>query len=313
MASAHFTVVHAGPHVSVQDSGRHGMARFGVTGSGAMDRGALKFANAALGNPLGASVIEISIGGLTLKCTKGSITVAVVGGGFVVTIDDVVHPSWCVATIHSGSTFTIRPGSWGSWAYLAFAGNLQCKTWLGSASTHGSSGFGGGMIAARQAIAVENASVTSRREGVIPYPPSQEQRSYVRVVLGPQDRFFTPAALSDFQSRRFTLTNAYDRMGVRLSGPLLPVNAALNMPSEAIVRGSIQVAGDGIATVLLADHQTTGGYPKIATVLSDDLDGFAQLRSGATVKFRAVTPQVAIEAIRARQKLRGDYLKSLVG
>ena len=150
-------------------------------------------------------------------------------------------------------------------------------------------------------------------EGTIPYPPSQEARSYVRVILGPQDRFFTAEALNDFQSRRFTLTNAYDRMGVRLDGPLLPVNAALNMPSEAIVRGSIQVAGDGIATVLLADHQTTGGYPKIATVLSDDLDGFAQLRSGATVKFRTVTPQVAIEAVRARQKLLGEYIKSLVG
>ncbi len=313
MASAHFTVVHAGPHVSVQDGGRHGMARFGVTGSGAMDRGALKFANAALGNPLGASVIEISIGGLTLKCTKGSITFAVVGGGFVVTIDDVDHPSWCVATIHAGSTLTIRPGRWGSWAYLAFAGDLQCKTWLGSASTHGSSGFGGGMIATRQALTVENVNVIPRREGAIPYPPPQEPRSYVRVVLGPQDRFFSPTALNDFQSQRFTLTNAYDRMGVRLSGPVLPVNAALSMPSEAIVRGSIQVAGDGVATVLLADHQTTGGYPKIATVLSDDLDGFAQLRSGAAMRFKAVTPQVAIEATRARQKVLGEYIMSLVG
>jgi biotin-dependent carboxylase-like uncharacterized protein len=313
MASAHFTVIHAGPHVSVQDGGRLGMARFGVTGSGAMDRGALKFANTALGNPLGVSVIEISIGGLTLKCTQGSITFAVAGGGFVVTIDDVVHTSWCVATIHAGSTLTIRPGSWGSWAYLAFAGDLQCKTWLGSTSTHGSSGFGGGMIAARQAIAVENANVISRRDGVIPYPPRQEPRSYVRVILGPQDRFFTADALANFQSQRFTLTNSYDRMGVRLSGPVLTVNGALNMPSEAIVRGSIQVAGDGVATVLLADHQTTGGYPKIATVLSDDLDGLAQLRSGAAVKFRAVTPQFAIEATRARQKVLGEYIKSLAG
>ncbi len=313
MASASFAVIHAGPHVSVQDGGRNGMARFGVTGSGAMDRSALKFANAALGNPLGASAIEISIGGLTLKCTQGSITFAVAGGGFVVTIDDVMHPPWCVATARAGSTLTIRPGQWGSWAYLAFAGDLQCKTWLGSTATHGSSGFGGGMIAARQILTIENVNVSPRREGAIPFPRPQEPRSYVRVILGPQDRFFTPEALSDFQSQRFTLTNAYDRMGVRLSGPLLPVNAALNMPSEAIVRGSIQVAGDGIATVLLADHQTTGGYPKIATVLSDDLDGFAQLRSGAAVKFRAVTSQVAIEAIRARQKVLGEYVKTLVG
>ena len=313
MASANFSVLHAGPHVSVQDGGRPAMARFGVTGSGAMDRSSLKFANAALGNPLGASGIEISIGGLTLKCTEGSVTFAVAGGGFIVTIDDVALPSWCVATIHAGSVLTIRPGSWGSWAYLAFVGDLQCGAWLGSASTHGSSGFGGGMIAARQVIGVDNSKVITRREGVIPFPPRQELRSFVRVILGPQDRFFDAQAISDFQSRPFTLTNAYDRMGVRLDGPRLGVTAALNMPSEAIVRGSIQVAGDGVATVLLADHQTTGGYPKIATVLSDDLDGFAQLRSRASVKFRAVEPQYAIAATRARQQTLGDYIKSLIG
>lgn len=97
-------------------------------------------------------------------------------------------------------------------------------------------------------------------------------------------------------------------MGVRLGGPALNVNAALDMPSEAIIRGSIQISGDGIATVLLADHQTTGGYPKIAIVLSHDLDRFVQLRSRTNVKFQAVEPNHAIDILREERKIQTQFL-----
>lgn len=107
------------------------------------------------------------------------------------------------------------------------------------------------------------------------------------------------------------LTDAYDRMGVRLSGPPLPPNAPLDMPSEPVVRGSVQVAGDGVATVLLADHQTTGGYPRIATILSDDLDGFVQLRSHQTVQFEAITPQDATIITRLREPSKQRYLAQI--
>lgn len=107
------------------------------------------------------------------------------------------------------------------------------------------------------------------------------------------------------------LTDAYDRMGVRLSGPPLPPNAPLDMPSDPVVRGSVQVAGDGVATVLLADHQTTGGYPKIATILSNDLDGFVQLRSRNPVRFEAITAAAAISALRTRRAAQATYLSKL--
>ena len=116
------------------------------------------------------------------------------------------------------------------------------------------------------------------REGAIPCPVWARPRAAVRAVLGPQDRFFAPEAVELLTTRPFQLTDSYDRMGVRLRGPRLEMASALNIPSEPILRGSVQVSGDGGATVLLADHQTTGGYPKIATLIGEDIDGFAQLR-----------------------------------
>lgn len=114
-------------------------------------------------------------------------------------------------------------------------------------------------------------------------------------------------------SNSFTLTDAYDPMGVRLSGPVLPPNAALDMPSEPVVRGSIQVAGDGVATVLLADHQTTGGYPKIATILSDDLGGFVQNRSRSAVQFNEINPQEAVMIALYRDDSMKRYLAQVAG
>jgi allophanate hydrolase len=131
------------------------------------------------------------------------------------------------------------------------------------------------------------------------------------VVLGPQDRFFGQAAVAAFLGAPYRLTEAYDRMGVRLSGPSLAPEAALSIPSEAILRGSVQVAGDGVPVLLLADHQTTGGYPKIATAVDGDLDGFAQLRPGDPVRFRAVLPAEAVALARGRARAQAAYLAAL--
>ena len=311
MATASFMVVQAGPHTSIQDGGRIGHMRFGVPASGPMDRQSFAAANTALGNPAGQTAIEVSMGGLVLDCTEGTISFAVAGGGFRVTLGDTQLPAWTVATIAAGQRLSIRPGGWGNWTTLAFAGHIQAKRWLGSTATHALSGFGGGTLALGGRIAIADAEVRKNREGEIPLPPPPPARSSVRVVLGPQDRFFEPAAIKTFLSKTFTLTDAYDRMGVRLSGPKLGLASALDMPSEAIVRGSVQVAGDGVATVLLADHQTTGGYPKIATILGPDLDGFVQLRSHIGVRFEAVEPPAAIAALRASTAAKESYLEIL--
>ncbi len=311
MADAVFTVVEVGPHVSFQDVGRPGLMRFGVPASGPMDRGAFAIANAALGNTGAMQAIEISMGGLVLECLEGSVTLAIAGGGFQVTLDQAALGSWQVMTIHAGSRLAIKAGPWGSWTYLAFAGALCAKRWLGSISTHGPSGGGGGRLTLGQRLVIENAGIRGDREGIITCPVSARPRHAVKVVLGPQDRFFAPETIETLLSQPFMLTTAYDRMGVRLAGPTLRPSAPLDMPSEAIVRGSVQVSGDGVATVLLADHQTTGGYPKIATIISDHLDGFVQLRARNQVTFSSITPEAAIEAARTRHRLDEQFMARL--
>ena len=310
MAEVRFNVVQAGPHVSVQDAGRFGMLRYGVPASGPMDRLAHQAANLALGNLATAAAIEISLGGLVLDCVAGQGMLAVAGGGFVVTVDDHRYGSWSVFPVRAGSRVTIRPGPWGSWAYLAISAMLETKTWAGSAATHALSGLGGGKLSAGDVL-IGAASRVPSAAAPLPCPVLARPRAHLRVVLGPQDRFFAPETIDTFLGATFTLTDAYDRMGVRLRGPALMPNAALTMPSEPILRGSVQVAGDGVATVLLADHQTTGGYPKIATLLSCDLDGFAQLRPRAPVAFQAVTPAQALQISRHHATATARYLAGI--
>lgn len=307
--TARLIIRFAGPHVSVQDAGRPGMARFGVPASGPMDRTAMAAANLAVGNPAGAPCIEVSLGGLTLECREGPVSFAIAGGGFIV--DHAGHKtgSWQRATLRTGETLVLRPGPWGAWTYLAFAGEMQTADWLGAAATHSQSGFGGGKIVTGGQIEIADPRLLPDRP--LACPPFARPLTEIRATLGPQDRFFTADQIATLDHSLWRLSGAYDRMGVRLSGPNLLPEAPLDMPSEPVARGSVQVAGDGVATVLLADHQTTGGYPKIATVLDADLDRFAQLRPGDGFHFHLVTADQAIRHSRLMARLRATWLGSL--
>lgn len=307
--SATLSVRFAGPHVSVQDGGRPGLMRFGVPGSGAMDRRALAAANVALGNPAGAAAVEVSLGGLMLECQSGAVGFAVAGGGFIVEHRG-KGGSWMVATLRAGERLAIRPGPWGSWCYLAFAGELKVPEWLNSASTHALSGLGGGRLAAGAVLTVAGTRVAEAR--AIPCPVTARPRHIARVTLGPQERFFGYEARAAFLEGPWRMTEAWDRMGVRLAGPSIAPEGPLDMPSEGVARGSVQVAGDGVASILLADHQTTGGYPKIATVLDCDLDALVQLRPRDRVLFRPVRAAEAVALARAAALADRRYLAALV-
>ena len=311
MSRAVLSVAWAGPHVTVQDAGRPGFQRFGVPASGPMDRLAFAAANLALGNSAGAAGIEVSPGGLVLDCLKGAVGFAVAGGGFVVEHDGIRRGSWHVAVLRAGQRLAIRRGHWGNWACLAFAGRLDAPEWLGSRATHALSNLGGGRLEKGATILIEGAQTREDRQGPIPCPVIARPRALMRVVPGPQERFFDAAPLAAFGDGPWRLTETFDRMGTRLAGPTIRPSGPLDMLSEPVMRGSVQVAGDGVATVLMADHQTTGGYPRIATVLDCDLDTFAQLRAGDPVAFRAVTPGEAVAAARTRANAVEGYLRSL--
>lgn len=291
-------ILRAGPHCSVQDGGRPGLMRFGVPASGGMDRAALALANAAAGNPLGAAVLEVSLAGLALEVEEGTLSFAIAGGGFVVQAGGERTGAWSVVTLREGDRLEVSRGPWGAWCCIAPAGRLVAPDWLGSRATHALSGLGGGALTAGRRLVVEAARTLPPRP--IPCPVWARPRGEVAVVIGPQDRFFGPDRIDLLLGATFRLTDAYDRMGVRLRGPSLAPEGALAIPSEPVLRGAIQVAGDGVAAVLMADHQTTGGYPKIATLAGAELDAFAQLRPHAPVAFRAVTPEQAVGLARVR-------------
>ena len=293
--SAVLRIAAAGPQVSIQDQGRPGAMRFGIPRSGPMDRGAFSMAAAASG---GLAGIEISRGGLTVECLSGAAGYAIAGGGFIVDRAGGRTGSWHMATLRAGERMVVRPGFWGSWTSLVFTAPLEVQQWMGSVATHSLSGLGGGMIRAGDILHLGEGATPDDTD--LPCPVWARPRHDLRVVMGPQERFFSPDVCAAFLSGVFEVTDAGDRMGVRLRGPAMRPQGALSILSEPVLRGAVQVAGDGVATVLMADHQTTGGYPKIACVIGADLDAFAQLRPRDQLSFRAVTPEAAVDAARVR-------------
>ncbi len=311
MSTAVLHVRRAGPLVTIQDAGRPGLMRYGVPASGPMDRFAHAAANVVLGRPLTQTAIEVSLGGLSVECTSAPVTVSVCGGDFAVDHAGERRTSWAVLTLAPGDTLTISAGRWGSWCYLAVAGDIVSRRWLGSTSTHVRSDLGGGLVRAGNEIVIESAQVDDARDGPIEPPVVAQPARVLRVVLGPQLECFGPDAADVLLGNPYVLTAAYDRMGVRLAGPHLSINDALAIPSTPIVRGSVQVTGDGTPTLLFADHQTTGGYPKIATVIADDASRATQLRSGDTVQFVGRDPAAAIHAARAAASSHAHHLAVL--
>ena len=310
MSDVEFSISFAGPLVTFQDIGRPGNMRYGVSASGPMDIVSFEAANAVLGNDTKQTAIEISLGGLILQCHEGSITLAITGGDFLIEYQGQKISSWTVLTIQKGERLSVRAGKSGSWAYLAFSGKLNVKDWLNSSSTHSTSGFGGGVLKTGQKFTLEDASNQANRIGPI-LKPNFNTNDLIHAVLGPQDQYFMKTAIKIFSDSIFKVSDNYDRMGMQLTGPKLELKSALSIPSEPVVKGSIQVSGDGIPTILLADHQTTGGYPKIATVISSDINRLVQLRSNQNVEFILINSNEALQKTRKFLDMKEKYLQKI--
>ena len=310
MSDVEFSISFAGPLVTFQDIGRPGNMRYGVSASGPMDIVSFEAANAVLGNDTKQTAIEISLGGLILQCREGSITLAITGGDFLIEYQGQKISSWTVFTIQKGERLSVRAGKSGSWAYLAFSGKLNVKDWLNSSSTHSTSGFGGGVLKTGQKFTLTDISNQANRIGPI-LKPNFYTNDLIHAVLGPQDQYFMNTAIKIFSNSIFKVSDNYDRMGMQLTGPKLELKSALSIPSEPVVKGSIQVSGDGIPTILLADHQTTGGYPKIATVISSDINRLVQFRSNQSVKFVLINSNEALQKTRKFLDMKEKYLEKI--
>ena len=310
MTDVEFSISFAGPLVTFQDIGRPGNMRYGVSASGPMDIVSFEAANAVLGNDTKQTAIEISLGGLILQCHEGSITLAITGGDFLIEYQGQKISSWTVLTLQKGERLSVRAGKSGSWAYLAFSGKLNVKDWLNSSSTHSTSGFGGGVLKTGQKFTLTDASNQENRIGPI-LKPNFYTNDLIHAVLGPQDQYFMNTAIKIFSNSIFKVSDNYDRMGMQLTGPKLELKSALSIPSEPVVKGSIQVSGDGIPTILLADHQTTGGYPKIATVISSDINRLVQFRSNQSVEFILISSNEALQKTRKFLDMKEKYLQKI--
>ena len=298
-----------GPMTSIQDAGRIGWQRFGVSSSGAMDRLALAAANALVGNAPGAAGIEFMLMGGSFAAEGGSVRIAVAGAPCAVTADGKPLAPMTSLTLHASETLTVGPAQSGVYAYLAVAGGLALTPQLGSLSLQPRAGIGGLGGRALQPgdhlplVLAEAPAVPELALDSVPLDP----RSSVRVVLGPQDDYFTKDGIETFLSSAYAVSREADRMGYRLTGPKIAHARGFNIVSDGIVTGSVQVPGSGEPIVMMADRQTTGGYPKLATVVSADLRLVAQRRSGEAIRFAAVS----IEEAQAIARERAEAIRLL--
>ncbi|MAN16105.1 MAG: hypothetical protein CL945_15960 [Dinoroseobacter sp.] len=290
-------IISAPPVLSVQDTGRTGFRRFGVALSGAMDQRALALANALVGNALDAAALELAYGSASFRAVDDPLPVALVGPGAVVELAGRVHAEGCSVVIAPGVQFTASAARDGVFSYLAVAGGIQTPLELGSRSFHLRSGIGGPALAVGDHLP---CAETAHRPALrLPEGDWRAASGPIRFVPGPQQDRFTKEAQSTFASSPFTIGHRSDRMALRLGGPFLSHSSGHDIVSDGVLPGSIQVPGDGQPIVLMRDCQTTGGYPKIGTVISADLDRLAQCPPGTAITFKPVTQAEAIAAARS--------------
>jgi len=287
-------VIDPGLSTTIQDSGRPGFRDIGVPASGPLDRISFRLANAIVGNHSGAPALEMLMLGPTLKILAESVRVALVGSdaGMETGRDNVRRiSSGRSIRLSRGEVFRVTPLDDSACAYLAIEGGIRVVPVLGSASTNVRGrigGFHGRRLEQGDQLPLELNSVHLRAEYAMARSLDLGFDDPIRVILGPQADYFTDEAIKTFLSSDYTVSSQSDRMGYRLEGPALTHLKGYNIVSDGIVTGAIQVPGSGHPIVLMADNPTTGGYPKIATVISADVPLIARRRPGRRIRFAAV-------------------------
>ncbi|WP_406706234.1 biotin-dependent carboxyltransferase family protein [Sodalis sp.] len=291
-------VLTPGVYTTVQDEGRLGFEDYGVPPSGAMDEMSFSIANALVGNPASTGALEFTLTGATLCLTVSAPCRFAVTGDMQLTLDDKPLTTHCRHTLLPGSTLRVMRACSGARGYLAVAGGFAIAPVMGSVSTLARAALGG--LAGRPLqkgdwLPLAETPDTVGRQASRPAQrlmPQRERRP-VRVVAGPQEVHFGQAGLACFLAGEYRVSGESDRMGYRLSGPPVPHVQGFNIVSDAISRGSIQIPGNGQPIIAMNDRQTTGGYPKIATVIRADLARLGQHKPGDCLRFELVSVEKA--------------------
>lgn len=295
-----------GPASSVQDGGRHGAQRYGLTTSGATDRLSLAAANTLVGNAPFAAAVEIGPFTASFMAQGGAVRVGLAGAPRSVDIAGRAVGMDMSMTIAEGETLSLGFAKGGAFSYLAIEGGIEGEAMFGSLAVNARAGLGSPYprpLQAGDVLPAKPASGTAEQRLELPLA----SKGPIRVVMGPQDDEFADDAKALFLGSEWKISPTSDRMGYRLEGPGIRHLHGHNIVSDGTVDGSIQVPGNGAPIVLMPDRGTTGGYPKIATVITADLGRLAQTPAGTGFRFQAVSMAEAQAEIRKF----ADLLRSL--
>jgi biotin-dependent carboxylase-like uncharacterized protein len=298
---ARLRILRPGIMTTVQDCGRHGLLRYGVSGSGAIDGEAMRMANALVGNDADDAVLEFAQFGGSLVLDEDRI-IAACGDLCDLRIDGVRIAAWQSHWLRAGQELNLGALRETVWGYLAISGGIDTPPVLGARATHLRSrlgGLDGRCLQANDSLALGEPSGAGTKRRLT---RSWRGRSGpIQVILGPQEEYFAPEVIRCFLQSRFQIGQKRDRMAMLLEGPRLPAAGGHDIVSDGTLAGSIQIPASGQPIVLLADRQTTGGYPKIATIASVDLIRLAQMPQGQELRFQQIEPERAEELLIARR------------
>ncbi|MCQ9209629.1 5-oxoprolinase subunit C family protein [Granulicatella seriolae] len=308
-------ILKAGLQTSIQDMGRMGYQSQGFGVSGVMDQRSFRLANLLLDNPENEAVIEFSLIGPTLEFTADAI-ISITGADYQPLVNKEAVPMYTAIYMKSGDVLEFQGSRAGTWAYIAFSCYLDIPVVMGSRSTNVRCSIGGFKGRKLQ----ENDFIGFRiKRRYLPYFLSRnldldefnQEEELIRVVAGPQDKYFTKEGKNTFYGKAYTISGNCDRMGCRLDGPYIAHKGSADIISDGIALGAIQVPAHGNPIILLADRQTTGGYPKIATVASVDLPKLVQRKVDHQVRFQAIGVEEAQNLLRAELREFAQFRKQI--
>ncbi|ODN72496.1 biotin-dependent carboxyltransferase family protein [Methylobrevis pamukkalensis] len=311
MSAARLTVVAAGPLTTVQDRGRRGFLHAGVSVSGPMDPAALDLANALVGNDADAAGLEFFGPGGRYR-TDADRRIAVTGGDVDIRIAGRKVEPWESHLLPAGEDLVVGALRDAVWGTIAVSGGIDTPPVLGARATHLRTGVGG-----HEGRALQTGDVLPLGEAeagpLLRLPaPYRREAGPLRLIPGPQDDLFSQETWDALLGADFTVSALRDRMATALDGPPLRAIAGHDIVSDGTPAGSIQVPGSGRPIVLMAERQTAGGYPKIATLASVDLPRLAQMPGGATVRFVTITREAAEDLLLAERRRLRDLMAGLV-
>jgi UPF0271 protein len=305
MSKTYFEILRSGINTTAQDSGRNHLYHIGITISGAMDQRNYKFANNIVNNKLNEAVIEFAYQGPLLKLRNGTINFAITGNVFfnIIRNNSNLEEGNCYQNyiLNDGEQIDIISTKKSVYGYLSVSGGFELKkTWKSySINTKAKIGPNNGKkYSINENIFIKKSNIENIKNNQIDYKDSFN--NIVRVIKGTNFDYFSNQAQNIFFKEKYIVSRLVDRMGMRLDGPNLENTVNTNIKSEGLVKGVIQVPADGKPIILLSDHGTIGGYPKIGIVISADLNKVAQLVPGSKVNFKEVNLEEA-------EKLFKDY------